>query len=112
MTKTDEKLILFDNPRARKHQYWVCVKMIAPSDCAEPLGGWTADHCIGLYCEKCKEKMTYQVGNSKIVIRHMETTHPILLYAAKQEELELADTKPPATTNYINPSPTKLQTNN
>ncbi len=40
-----------------------------------PLGGWTIQDCIGLYCTNCKLKLKYVMSDSKVIRRHMNRTH-------------------------------------
>ena len=74
-TADDEEMILFPNKLAREKKYWQFIRMIADPSVTKPLSGFTFQHCVGLYCTKCKLKLKYVKGDTKIIRRHMECIH-------------------------------------
>ncbi len=74
-SKPEEQIGLFENPKAREKKYWEFIKIIAPSHSHRPIGGWTIQDCIDLYCTKCKLKLNYAMSNSKVVQRHVNRVH-------------------------------------
>ncbi len=68
-SKPEENIVLFKNTKAREKKYWEFIKTIAPSHShrPRPLGGWTIQDCMGLYSTKCKLKLNYVMGDSKVI---------------------------------------------
>jgi hypothetical protein len=93
MTDPSQQLILFENKLARKREYWQFVKMVAPSGKEKPQGGWKAQDCVALYCEKCNLQMKYTVNDSKVIRRHMHRAHSDEMMEYKNKTTILEKTK-------------------
>ncbi len=74
-SKPEENIVLFKNTKAREKKYWEFITIIALSHSRRPLGGWTIQDCIGLYCIKYKLKLNYVMGDSKVIRWHMNRVH-------------------------------------
>ena len=90
----DEKPTLFENPYVREKKYWQFIKMVAASKHPKSSRGWTAEDCVGLYCEKCETRFKYTKNDSKPVTRHMTTYHAQDLYLSDRPDTWLAVKNP------------------
>lgn len=80
-------LYLFPNVGARVPEYWNFVKMIAPSSTLPPgQKNWRNKDAIGMWCERCKERMEYTSGNSNTIRRHMQGEHLKFLQDYQKDE--------------------------
>lgn len=71
-----EVLYLFENPNVRDDRYWKFIRMITTAEFPpENKIKFTAKDCVGLYCLECNLRLSYTLGNSNSVRRHMQKKH-------------------------------------
>lgn len=67
-----EELPLFTLKRQRGH-YWNFIKLVAPR---HEKRTWESKDAIAAWCERCRVKIAYSLGNINSVKSHLRTKHP------------------------------------
>ena len=75
-----EVIFLFDNPNVRDGRYWKFIRMIAKTEFPpEGKDKFTAKECVGLFCLECNLRLSYTLGSSNSIRRHMQKKHSSIL---------------------------------
>ena len=69
---------LFEMPRQRKQENWLCVKLIAEEDIVKNKK-YSSSDAIGAYCTVCESRISYSHSNPSNVARHMNAKHMDIL---------------------------------
>jgi hypothetical protein len=85
---------LFDMPKQRKRENWICIKLFAPTIASTR--GLKAKDAVGAYCTRCEQRVPFTVTNPSNVVRHMEKMHSdiLLQYREKEKEKIKSNSKP------------------
>ena len=69
---------LFEMPRQRRKENWLCIKLIAAED-IDKRKKYTSSDAIGAYCTLCESRIAYSHTNPSNVSRHMNAKHEDIL---------------------------------
>ena len=78
MDDEDLKSRLFEMPKQRKRENWLCIKLIAPETVSNNKK-YTAKDAVGAFCTECDRRIPFSVSNPSNVGRHMELKHADLI---------------------------------
>ncbi len=76
--KEDVKSKLYDMPKQRKRENWICIKLIGPEKITKKAKTkFVAKDAVGAYCTQCEQCIPVSVSNPSNVSRHMDRVHSV-----------------------------------